>query len=65
LRIVAPLLSKLQTITPWTTDTVWPAQGADGLKTFGVIDEGLYVYHGGCNEMDPPLDGWALRSHNG
>ena len=45
LSIVAPLLSKLKTITPWTTDTVWPAQGANGLKTFSVIDEGLYMYH--------------------
>ena len=45
LRVIAPLLRNLTTITPWTTDTIWPTEGADGSKTFGVIDEGLYVDH--------------------
>ncbi len=45
LGVVTPLLGNLKTLTPWTTDTVWPAEGADSLKTFGVVDEGLYVYH--------------------
>jgi hypothetical protein len=44
-RVVASLLSKLKTLTPWTTEPMWPAQDEDGLKTFGVVDAGLYVYH--------------------
>ena len=39
LGVVASLLSALKTLTTWTTDAVWPAEGADGLKTFGVVDE--------------------------
>jgi hypothetical protein len=53
LGIVTPLLGNLKTITPWTMDTVWPAEGADSLKTFGVIDERLYVYH------DTSIGHWA------
>jgi len=45
LRVVASLLRNLTTLTPWITDTLWPAEGTDGFKTFGVVDEGLYVYH--------------------
>jgi hypothetical protein len=45
LSVVASLLRDLPTVTTWTTDTVWPASSADSRKTFGVVDEGLYVYH--------------------
>ena len=46
LGIVVPLLDHLRTVTSWTKDTVWPTQGTDGRKAFGVVDEGLNVYHG-------------------
>ena len=39
LGVVASLLSDLKTLTTWTTDAVWPAEGADGLKTFGIVNE--------------------------
>ena len=45
LSVVASLLRHLSTLTPGTTDTVGPAEGANGLKTFGVVNESLYVYH--------------------
>ena len=45
LGVIAPLLSNIKTITMGTRDPIWPAQDADGLKTFGVVDERLYVYH--------------------
>jgi hypothetical protein len=36
--VVASWLRDLKTLTPWTTDAVWPAEGADGLKTFGLVN---------------------------
>ena len=46
LGIVAPLFCHLRAITRGTMDTVRPAQVTNGLKTFGVVDERLNVYHG-------------------
>jgi len=46
LGIVTPLFGNLRTVTRWTLDTIGPAEAANGLKAFGVVDEGLYVYHG-------------------
>jgi hypothetical protein len=46
LGVVAALVRDLRTLTRWTMDAVRPAQGTDGLKAFGVVDEGLNVYHG-------------------
>ena len=46
LRIVAPLFGHLSTVTRGTTDPVWPTQGSDGLKAFGVVDTRLHGYHG-------------------
>jgi hypothetical protein len=37
--VVASLLRDRKTLTTWTTDAVWPAEGADGLKTFGIVNE--------------------------
>lgn len=45
LGFVAPLFRHLSTVASWTLDAVRPAYVPDGLKTFGVVDEGLYVYH--------------------
>ena len=45
LGVIASLLGNVKTITMGTRDTVWPAEGTDRRKTFGVIDERLYVYH--------------------
>ena len=45
LGVIAPLLGNIKTITRGTRDPVWPAEGADSLKTFGVVDERLYGYH--------------------
>ena len=39
LRVIASLLGNIKTITMGAKDTVWPAEGADSLKTFGVVDE--------------------------
>ena len=40
LGVVASLLSDLKTLTTWTTDAVWPAEGAEtGPKTFGIVNE--------------------------
>ncbi len=39
LGVVASLFSHRKALTTWTTDTVWPAEGADGLKTLGGVDE--------------------------
>jgi len=46
LGIVAPLFGYTRTVTRWTKDAVWPTEGTDGLKAFGVVDERLNVYHG-------------------
>jgi hypothetical protein len=45
LGIVATWFGDLATLASWTADTVWPTQGPDGLKAFGVVDEQLDVYH--------------------
>jgi hypothetical protein len=42
----APLFCHLRATTRGTMDTVRPAQVTNGLKTFGVVDERLNVYHG-------------------
>jgi hypothetical protein len=44
--VAAALVRDLRTLTRWTMDAVRPAQGPDGLKTLGVVDEGLHVYPG-------------------
>ena len=46
LRIVAPLFGDLRALTMGTLYPVWPASGTDGVKTLGVVDERLHVYHG-------------------
>lgn len=46
LSVVSPLFDDLRAITAWTPHTVWPTQVPNGLKTFGVVDERLNVYHG-------------------
>jgi hypothetical protein len=43
LGVVTAVFRDLSTLTRWTTDAVRPAQGTDGLKAFGVVDEGLHV----------------------
>ena len=45
LGVVTSLLGNVTTITLGTRDTLGPAEEADSLKTFGVVDERLYVYH--------------------
>src|SRR5262245_57278006 len=55
--IIVPLLSHRRTVTSWTTDTVWPTQGTDGLKALGVVDEGWHVYHG------VSIAHWARTEH--
>ena len=46
LGLVAPLFGHLRAFTIRTTNTLWPPEGTDSLKTFRVIDESLNVYHG-------------------
>ena len=46
LGVVVPLFRHRRAITRGTMDTVRPAQATNGLKTFGVVDERLNVYHG-------------------
>jgi hypothetical protein len=41
LRVIASLLGNIKTITMGARDPVWPAEGADRLKTFSIIDERL------------------------
>jgi hypothetical protein len=43
LQVVVSFLSNIATITFLIKNTVRPAEGADGLKTCGVVDERLYV----------------------
>jgi hypothetical protein len=44
-RVLASLLRHVETLTMGTRDTVWPAESADSLKTFGVVDKRWSVYH--------------------
>ena len=39
LSVVTTVFGDLRAVTSWTTDAVWPAEGTDGLKAFGVVDE--------------------------
>jgi len=52
LGLVAPLFGHLSACTIRTTDTLWPLEGTDGLKTFRVVDERLNVYHGASIAQD-------------
>lgn len=45
LGIVSPLFDDGRAITAGTPHTVWPTQATNRLKTFGVVDERLNVYH--------------------
>ena len=44
-RVIPSLLGHSKTITMGTSDTLWPVEGADSLKTLGVIEERLSGYH--------------------
>jgi hypothetical protein len=46
LSVVSPLFGDLRALTAWTPHPVGPTQVPNGLKTFGVVDERLHVYHG-------------------
>jgi hypothetical protein len=39
LSVVTTWFDDLRAVTGWTTNAVWPAEGTDGLKAFGVVDE--------------------------
>ena len=44
--VVSPLFGALRALTAWTPHPVGPTQVPNGLKTLGVVDERLHVYHG-------------------
>ena len=46
LGIISVLFGDFRAVTSGTLDAVGPAESTDGLKTFGVVNERLNVYHG-------------------